>query len=988
MSGRTGKQKALIIKYIIGTLLVMVFFVSIIHIFYTKLYEEKRTSMIKDGKMSAMQAAELLEKYLSTSIDSIKLSAYALDEMIKENKSDSEIQDYLIRQSTAIKTAVDENLTGIYGYINGRFVNGTGWAPPEGFEPTKRPWYIKPMSSPGEITILDPYLDIQTGNVMLALGKTLCDGVSVVSVDVSLERIQAITENAALLENADTAMILNENGIVIAHSDKGEIGKDYSSSDDTMSSYVYTEIRRSGANYMEVNFNNKHYIVYTADLQNHWHSISVMDATAELSQLDLLFVFTAAATFLIIVIILAIMLSYARRRIISEQLNAQLTSLSDIYMALHEINFLTDTFSTIHTSNSDAAAMIGKLSKNPQEIIRNIMTKFSDPSTRHTILDFVDFTKLNHRLRYSNTITVEYMNQDRKWRRARFLVSERVSSGKIARSLFLVEDIDTEKRERDETLEAVRLMNEQISSVANIYFAMHDIDLKNNTLDEIKTKVQHVTDLIGGRTENAQEIMYAVMDQMAHESSKAAIREFIDLSTLNERLRNTNTITEEFLSSKEIWSRARFIVSERAPDGTIEHVLWLVEGIDKEKRRRDRLTHLSENAVAANEAKTNFLSKVSHNLRTLIHSILGMNELVLREPDKNKIQTYSEYIRSFGTTLLGLVNDILDISEIESGRSKMITSNYDLSYTINELANIVQTDTDSRGIGFELDINSETPKMLCGDETHLRQILMNLLNNAVNSTTNGVVTLGVNYHDISDSKESIMLDVTIKSSGTGQSPTVTDKSGSSDESTYDMQGLSVNVAESFLKMMGTSLNTEIENGTGLVLSFSIEQKVISREPIGDYEESYKNAIKKRSAYRRKFRAPKAAVLVADDIPVNLMLLSKLLESSEISTDTALSGSDAIKLAKKKKYDIIILDHIMPEKNGVETLREIRRDKNSPNCLTPAVCLTANVVSGAREEYIGEGFDDYLSKPLDTEHLDEVLLKYLPEEKVERLSPDK
>ena len=365
-----------------------------------------------------------------------------------------------------------------------------------------------------------------------------------------------------------------------------------------------------------------------------------------------------------------------------------------------------------------------------------------------------------------------------------------------------------------------------------------------------------------------------------------------------------------------------------------------------------------------------------------------MNELVLRESDKNKIQTYSEYIRSFGTTLLGLVNDILDISEIESGRSKMIKSNYGLSYTINELANIVQTDTDSRGIGFELDINSETPKMLCGDETHLRQILMNLLNNAVNSTTNGVVTLGVNYHDISDSKESIMLDVTIKSSGTGQSPAVTDKSGSSNESTYDMQGLSVNVAESFLKMMGTSLNTEIENGTGLVLSFSIEQKVISHEPIGDYEESYRSDLKKRKAYRRKFRAPKAAVLVADDIPVNLMLLSKLLESSEIHADTALSGIDAIKLAKENKYDIIILDQIMPEKSGVETLREIRSDKNSPNCLTPAVCLTANAVPGAREQYIGEGFDDYLPKPLDTEHLDEVLLRYIPEEKIEHLSTDK
>ena len=987
MNGRTGKEKALIIKYIIITLLVTSFFVSVILVFYSKLYEEKRTSIIKDGKMSAMQASDLLEKHLGTNIDSIKLTAYALDEMISQNKPDNEIQDYLISQSTAIKTAVDENSTGYYGYINGRFFSGTGWVPPEGYDATKRPWYIKPLSSPGELTVLDPYMDLQSGNTMLALGKTLCDGVSVVSVDISLEGIQAITEKAVMLENADTVMILNRDGLVIAHSDKGEIGKNYSNADETISSYIYTEMRRSGDNYMEVIFNNKHFIVYIADIYNSWRCVSIMDATNVFGQLNLLLVFTAAATFLVVVIILLIMFSSIRRRIISEQLNARLTSLSDIYMALHEINFLTDTFSTIHTSNSDVAAMIGKLSKNPQEIIRNIMTKFSDPSTRHTILDFVDFTKINHRLRNSGTITTEYMNQDRKWRRARFLVSERVSSGKIARAMFLVEDIDTEKRERDQTLEAVRLMNEQISSVANIYFAMHDIDLKNNTLNEIKTRVQHVTDLIGGRTENAQEIMYAVMDQMAHESAKAQIHEFIDLSTLNERLKNTNTITEEFLSCKEIWSRARFIVSKRANDGTIEHVLWLVEGIDKEKRRRDNLANMSERAVAANEAKTTFLSNVSHNIRKPIHAMLGMNELVLRECGDGKIKTYSENIRNSGTTLLGLIGDVFDISEIEAGRTKMVASDYDLTCTISDIVNMVQTDADSRGIGFTLDIDKNTPKLLHGDETHLRQVLMNLTNNAVNSTTKGIVTLGVHYHDIPDDKESIMLDISIRDSGAGMSPNVIEEPGNDTESTDETQSLAVNIADKMLNLLESSLKIESKKGLGSILSFSIKQGVISREPIGDYEGSYKNALKKRSAYRRKFRAPEASVLIADDIPVNLILLSKLLENSEIHADTAMSGAEALKLAKEKKYDVMILDQMMPEKNGVEMLRDIRCDKASPNVLTPAICLTANSVSGAREKYIDVGFDDYLSKPLDPERLDEVLIKYLPEDKVELMSPE-
>ena len=824
MSGRTGKEKALIIKYVIVTLLVTAFFVGVISVFHNKLCEEKLGSMVKDGMVSAIQAANVLENYLNTNIDTINLTAYALDEMITENKPDSEIQKYLDWQSAAIKNSIDKNSTGIYGYINGRFFSGTGWTPPDNFDATKRPWYLKPLSEPGVITVLDPYVDVQTGNIMLALGKTLCDGVSVVSVDVSLERVQAITENAILSENTDTAMILNERGIVIAHSDRSEIGKNYSSGGDSTGSAILAELNRLGENQFELSYNNSRYMIYAADLQNDWRCISVMDVTPVLKELNMLFAFTAAATFLIVVIIFLVMLNSGRRQIMSEQLNAQLTSLSDIYMSLHEINFLTDTFSTIHTSDSNIDAMIGKSSKNSQELIRKIMTEYSDPSSRADILDFVDFTKLNHRLKDCDTTTIEYMNQDKKWRRARFLVSERVTSGKIARAMYLVEDIDAEKRDRDQTLEAVKLMNEQISSVANIYFSMQDIDMKNDTLNEIKSKVQRVNDLIGGRKEHAQEIMYAVMKQMSHESTRASILEFIDLSTLDERLKNTNTITEEFLSSKEIWSRARFIVSKRAPDGTIEHVLWLVEGIDTEKRRRDRLMNLSERALAANEAKTSFLSKMSQNIRTPIHSMLGMNERIMSECGDEKIRTYSENIKNTGTSLLGLIDDILDISGIETGKSQISIVDYDLSRMIDDLVNMVQAVTDSKNIGFTLDIDSKIPNKLRGDEKHLRQILMNLLNSAVDSTRKGSVALCVHGDDTTDEPDSVLLSFSIRYPRKDVSAEV----GGSDE---NAQSLAVIIAESMLKAMGYSLIIGSGNDGGSTLSFSIKQTVISREPI-------------------------------------------------------------------------------------------------------------------------------------------------------------
>ncbi|MBQ3843066.1 MAG: response regulator [Ruminiclostridium sp.] len=980
MNGRTGKEKALVIKYIIGTVLVAAFFVGIIFAFYNKLYEEKRASIKKDGELSAIQAADLLEDYLYANIDSIKLTGYALDQMLAENRSESEIQDYLVAQSTALISAVNENSSGIYGCIKGRFYSGTNWEPPEGYDAKSRPWYTRPLEDPGELTVLDPYLDLQTGNMMLALGKTLRDGESVISVDLSLDRVQLITENATLFENADTEMILNERGVVIAHSDIGEAGKDYGSETGTFGAAVFEKLRSTNDDCFELNFGNRHYIIYAAEIQNDWDVISVMDTTEVFGQLNILFILTVAAAFVIIVIIAAIMINSGKRQLMAEQLNGQLSSTADIYISLHEINFITDTFSVVRSTNKEADKIVGKSRHNCQELIRKIMETCSDPSSRDEILDFVDFTTLNHRLKDCSTITSEFLSVDKKWRRARFIVSERVPSGKVARAIYLVEDIDRERRERDQAQEAVRLMNTQISSVANIYFSMHDIDLQNDTFNEIKTRVQKVTDLIGGRREHAQSVMYAVMDQMADDSSRRTIHEFVDLSTLNERLKKTNTITEEFLSIKGVWSRARFVVSERAPDGTVEHVLWLVEGIDAEKRRRDKLINMSERAIAANEAKSSFMSKVSHNIRIPINSILGMNELILRECGDKSIREYSENIRTSGAMLLGLVNDILDITSIEEGRAQITAVEYDISCLISDLVNMIQPEADRKGLKLSIETDSSMPRLLRGDEVHIKQAVMNLLTYAVNTTNKGDITFCVNYDEIPGSSgDLIVLDIAVKD--TGMKPVKLGELLSGGDGEENTDSLVLIIAEGLLKVMGSTINAESMYGEGAVLFFRIKQEAVSREPLGDYDRTYRRTLEKRSTYREKFRAPGANALIVDDVPVNLMLTQKLLDRTEIHTDSALSGEQAVKLAKEKKYDVIILDQSMPGMSGVETLRAIRADEDSPNVGTPAICLTANAVFGAREQYINEGFDDYLTKPLDPDKLEELLIKYLPDNKI-------
>ena len=529
------------------TIVVIAFFTGIILLYYSMLINEKRSNIIKSGEMTAKESAEKIDQYLSTNIDSVDLAAYTLDEMITDHCSDDEMRDYIVELSTAVRSAVWENSTGLYGYINGKFISGTNWEPPEGYDATVRPWYIKPMEHPGEMTVLDPYHDIQSGHTMLALGKTLCDGVSVISVDVSLDRIQELAEDAVKNGDSDIEMVLNDKGVVIAHSDKSEIGKDYKEEKKTLGAEVIKRLDKTEEHSFEFSFKGARYIVYEAFLQNGWSCISVKDATTIFGSINWIFLITIAAVTAIVL------------------------------------------------------------------IISIIMTR------------------------------------------------------------------------------------------SNSYLQM------------------------------------------------------------------------------------------------------------------------SAKARASSDAKSAFLSQMSHEIRTPINAMLGMNEMILRESDDPAIRSYSEKARTAGRHLLDMVNDILDFSTSEDG--------------------------------------------------------------------------GID---------------------TGE--------------------------------------TDFE-------TFFNEEVVVPEE------------------YRGKFTAEDARILVVDDNAMNIVVFKSLVGPTRVNIDTAESGKEAIALTLDNKYDMIFLDHMMPEKDGIETLHEIRGDLGNPNQGTPAICLTANAISGAREQYLSAGFDDYLTKPVDPGRLEDLMLKYLADEKI-------
>ncbi len=705
-------EKKLSIRNTVITVLVTVFFVAIIFIYYNMLYIEKKNNIIKNGEITAKEAAEKIDRYLSTNMDSVNLAAYTLDEMITDKRSDKAIEDYLVDLSTAVRSAVIENSTGLYGYINGRFFSGTRWTPPDDYVATERPWYTRPMEEPGKITILDPYTDVQSGNTMLALGKTLCDNVSVISVDVSLDQVQNLIEDAVKYGHSDIEMLLNDKGSVVAHSDENEIGKDYSREEGTLGAEIYDRLKKSGDYSFELFYNGNSYIVYVATIRDNWSCIAVKDAT-------------------------------------------------------------------------------------------------------------LVFSSLNSVL--AETITVV------------------------------------------------------IAIVAIISIIMS---------------------------------------------------------------------------------------------------------------RSNRYLHMSARAIAANEAKSSFLANMSHEIRTPINAILGMNEMILRESDDRTILAYSENVKTAGKNLLGLINDILDFSKIEAGKIEIIPVDYKLSSVINDLINMIHNRAEDKGLLFSLNVSRDIPSVLNGDEIRINQVISNLLTNAVKYTEKGSVMLDIGYERIEDDPDSIMMTVSVKDTGIGireedmkklfvQFERIEENRNRNIEGT----GLGLSITKGLIEMMGSTLEVKSVYGLGSEFSFGIRQKVVSWEPMGDYREAYREHLSAMENNRERFIAPDAHILVVDDNSMNLMVFKSLVKKTGVKTDTASGGDEGIGLTLERKYDLIFLDHMMPEKDGIETLHEIRENTENPNYNTPTVCLTANAISGARDSYIAEGFDDYLTKPIDPDLLEGMMLKFFPDDKI-------
>ena len=707
------------------------------------------------GADKLASVAAKLNNYLDKTQSALWVTADTVDYMVRNGSTAAQIEDYIVEETQNQSAQFDENYTGFYGYINGEYVDGLRWQPPEGYDPLKRDWYGMAVEAGGESTIVPPYIDAQTNDVVISICRQLSDKRNVMALDVTMNRIQDIVEELKIKEKG-YGFIVDPTGMIIAHQDESRKGSYLTQTEEDQAFMAL--VNRTETGNFETKLNGRQCTVFVNRIINQWYLV-------------------------------------------------------------------------IAISNAELYAEVW------QQMVVNVL------------ICFVIFVLIAFFYYYG------YRNEQNYARR----------------------------------------------------------------MEEMKMEEQ----------------------QQAYET---------------------------------------------------------------------RMLKLAKEAAdQSNKAKSDFLAEMSHEIRTPINAVLGMNEMIMREsgaaleagaaqPARASFADISRYaanIESAGNNLLSIINDILDFSKIEAGKLEIVPADYKLSSVLNDLSNMVVFRARSKGLEFRVDVDGSLPDGLYGDELRVRQVITNLLSNAVKYTEAGSVLLGVRggQERRTDAGDVIDLVISVQDTGIGIRKEDLDKLFDkfirvdlTRNSTIEGTGLGLAITRRLLLLMDGSVEVSSVYGQGSTFTVTIPQRIVSREPVGNFRERFEKSIHESRARVESFHAPDARILIVDDTRMNLAVVTGLLKHTRVKADTADSGAEAIRLAEGTVYDLILMDQRMPEMDGTQAMRRIR--ERGANRQTPVICVTADAVSGAREKYMRAGFTDYLTKPIDGQALEKVLIRYLPAEKVTLVQPDR
>ena len=414
-------------------------------------------------------------------------------------------------------------------------------------------------------------------------------------------------------------------------------------------------------------------------------------------------------------------------------------------------------------------------------------------------------------------------------------------------------------------------------------------------------------------------------------------------------------------------------------------IVWRIMSGTIIRKQYAEIRLAKEEAERANSAKSRFLANMSHEIRTPINTIMGMDEMILREEPTDvpkeyfmSVVNYALDIRKASESLLGLINDLLDMSKIESGKMHLVEQEYDSAELIRSVISMIRVRSTEKGLSFDVEVDENLPKRMYGDSGKIKQIVLNLLTNAVKYTDVGGFRLTVAVSEVKE--EAVTLRISVKDTGIGVKPEDIDKLFTAYErldeeknSAIQGTGLGLDISRRFAELMGGTLTCESIYGEGSEFILTCVQKSAGNEKIGEFIETEEGMA--RGPYVPQFIAPDAEVLVVDDNPMNLNVIKGLLRSTKMFVTTAASGEECLEKLKYGTFNVVLLDHMMPGMDGIETLVRIR--EKYPDL--PVYALTANAAAGGDDFYISKGFNGYLSKPIDSIALEKAIMRHLPDD---------
>ncbi len=752
---RTGSEKTAgfpvpgRFRRILPILLILLLMVGMI-LYTTRVINNVSTANIREvGEDRISSASAELENYLGTAKSTLWVTADTVDHMIRSGASVQDVLDYIMEETQNQKEHFDVNITGFYGYVMGEYVDGLAWVPPENYDPTRRDWYLNALSAHGEATMLSPYVDAQTDDLVISISRMLSDGINVISVDFMMNHIQEIISTLQIKEKG-YGFIVDRNGLLIAHRDPDKQGRLLTADEENLEFFDQILAVENGS--FEITVDGRQSTAFVRRIMDQWYAVIAID---------------------------------------NEELMTE----------MH------------------------------QQLLINVL---------------------------------------------------------ICSLIFAL--------------------------IAFFFF-------------------------ISRRTEQNYS---SRIEQMRVEEQKQA---------------------------------------------------YEAKALLLEKEAADR----------SNQAKSEFLANMSHEIRTPINAVLGMNEMILREtfaaqdeadPKQwrgavGRIRSCARNIGNAGNNLLSIINGVLDFSKIEAGQMEISNAEYSLRSVLTDVCSMISFRTRNKGLDLRTEVEESIPDRLLGDEIHVRQIITNLMSNAVKYTERGSIQLSVRASESARKPgETITLMITVRDTGIGiRQEDISrifekfqrinlEKTG-----TVEGTGLGLAITQKLISMMNGEIRVDSEYGKGSAFTVRLPQTIASGEPIGPFRPEYEPELPETEPYHESFRAPDARILIVDDTRMNLMVAVGLLDKTGIRIDTAGSGADAVKAAGSTAYDLILMDQRMPGMDGTEALRRIRGQAGGASRNTPVICMTADAVQGARDRYLTEGFTDYLSKPIDYKTLEDMLKKYLPENKL-------